>query len=211
MRFQQLAVSVALAAALALTANSVAPDVALAQAEPEQVDPDFKGILGLGLFGAELGFVIPALAGATDTWPYIVFPLLGAAGGGVAGYFLLEEPGHTEVSVAAFGIGLALVVPAVVITLSATAYDPDSDEEALESEDSGSEEAPAEEEAAPAEEARARTRRVALGGLVTVGDDAVSLSIPLVSVSQAYTQAELARYGGSQRLELHVPVVSGVF
>ena len=44
-----------------------------------------------GLIGAELGFVMPALAGARVRWPYIVFPLIGAGGGAVAGIFPARE------------------------------------------------------------------------------------------------------------------------
>ena len=90
-----------------------------------EVKPDFKGAVGLGLIGAELGFVIPALAGAKGVWPYIVFPVAGAAGGAVAGYFLLEKgEGHPELAVAALTVGMALAIPALVATVAATAYRP---------------------------------------------------------------------------------------
>ena len=82
-------------------AQSFAQDDEPVDEEPEPVatDPltaDFKGMIGLGLIGAELGFVVPALAGARDTWVYIVFPVLGAGGGAVAGYFLLEQGDDTR-------------------------------------------------------------------------------------------------------------------
>ncbi|HEX2678019.1 MAG TPA: hypothetical protein VHM19_15300, partial [Polyangiales bacterium] len=60
--------------------------------------PDVKGTLGVGLIGAELGMVLPALAGMDDTWAFIVFPVIGAAGGAAAGYFGLEKGGHTELA-----------------------------------------------------------------------------------------------------------------
>src|SRR5688500_519235 len=41
---------------------------------PDLVDPDLKGVIGLGLIGAEIGFIVPALAGLHDTWAFIVFP-----------------------------------------------------------------------------------------------------------------------------------------
>ncbi|HTU61399.1 MAG TPA: hypothetical protein VMF89_23250, partial [Polyangiales bacterium] len=47
-------------------------------AQDKQVEADFKGAVGLGLVGAELGAVIPALVGVEATWAYIVFPAVGA-------------------------------------------------------------------------------------------------------------------------------------
>jgi hypothetical protein len=88
---------------------------------------DVKGTVGLGLIGAELGMVIPALAGARGVWPYIVFPVIGAGGGAVAGYFLLEKGDHAELAVASLVAGMALAVPALVATLAATAYEPDTE------------------------------------------------------------------------------------
>jgi hypothetical protein len=99
-----------------------------AEVEVDPVDPDFKGAIGLGLIGTELGFVIPALAGARDAWAYIVFPIAGAAGGAAAGYFAIEQgTDSAELAVATLVTGMALIIPAMVITLSATAYDPDDE------------------------------------------------------------------------------------
>jgi len=99
-----------------------------AHAQGKAVAADYKGAVGLGLFGAEVGAVIPALAGVDAPWAYIVFPAVGAAGGAVAGYFAIDHAGHAELSVGVLTAGMALVIPALVITLWATAYDPDSDE-----------------------------------------------------------------------------------
>ncbi|MEY4580671.1 MAG: hypothetical protein RL701_5374 [Pseudomonadota bacterium] len=100
-----------------------APVVTHAQTAPKLVEADFKGAVGLGLIGAELGAVIPALAGLDAPWAYIVFPVVGAAGGALAGYFALDKPGNVGLSIGALTLGMALVVPAFVVTLSATAYD----------------------------------------------------------------------------------------
>ena len=114
---------------VSLALLSVAAPVAAQNSDVEQtkteVKPDFKGTIGLGMIGAELGFVIPALAGAKGVWPYIVFPVAGAAGGAVAGYFLLEKgDGHPELAVATLTVGMALAIPALVATVAATAYRP---------------------------------------------------------------------------------------
>ena len=77
-----------LASAILAASLTVAPARAEAQCPPgdelcSRVTPDGKGIVGLGLIGAELGFVIPALvqeaAGTNEWWPYLVFPVVGAA------------------------------------------------------------------------------------------------------------------------------------
>jgi hypothetical protein len=91
------------------------------------VPADYKAAVGLGLVGAELGAVLPAAFGMDAWWGYVLFPAVGAAGGAVAGYFAIDKPGHVEASVATLTAGMALVIPALVITLSLTAYDAESD------------------------------------------------------------------------------------
>ena len=91
-----------------------------------------KGSIGLGLLGAELGTMIPAWAGMRAAWGYVVFPLVGGAGGAVAGYYLLDSPDQTTWSVVALAAGMAMVIPTIVIALSASAYDPDEEHTAVE-------------------------------------------------------------------------------
>jgi len=129
---RKLAWTTALLVSLVLASTEVTPSTA--QAQPVQVTPTAKGIIGVGLFGAELGFAIPALAGLDQAWGYVVFPVLGATGGALAGYFLIEQNDLPEVAVASLAIGMALVIPTMVLTLSATAYDPDDDPSAVEEE-----------------------------------------------------------------------------
>jgi F0F1-type ATP synthase assembly protein I len=94
----------------------------------QRVEADYKGMVGLGLIGAELGFVIPTVCGLNQTWSLIVFPILGAGGGAAAGYFLLEKGnGHPTAAVATLVAGMALVIPAAVITVMATSYSPEDE------------------------------------------------------------------------------------
>ena len=84
----RLLLALALGVAARAARAAFAQDEEEPEASPSTTDPltaDFKGMIGLGLIGAELGFVVPALAGARDTWVYIVFPVLGAGGGAVGG------------------------------------------------------------------------------------------------------------------------------
>ncbi len=176
------------------------------QNNDDQVSADFKGIIGLGLIGAELGFVLPAVAGLDDWWAFVVFPILGAGGGGVAGYFLLEEgDGHPEAAVATLVAGMALIVPATVLTLSATAYDPD-DETSDES------------DVAAKSRSRAQRRRVqqmarAAGpGVVRLSDKGIFLGAPVVTpVLPISSSKEEAKFNQKPRAELRFPVVSGCF
>lgn len=105
----------------------VAPAPARAQ-QATPVEPDFKATVGLGLVGAELGFVLPAVAGLHDAWAFIVFPVVGAGGGALAGHFLIEKGTDSpELSVAMLATGMALIIPSMILTLSATAYDPEEE------------------------------------------------------------------------------------
>ena len=164
---------------------AVHPRVAQAQAHvDDRVPADFKGAVGLGLVGAELGAVIPALVGMDATWAYLVFPAVGAAGGAVAGYFLLDDPGHVKASVITLTAGMALVIPALVATLALTAYSPGDDEQP----NAGSVRVgpgPRRQLAARAQhDARTRLRhRAAAGaGLLRLSDGELALSAPGVAI-----------------------------
>lgn len=134
MRGLVTAVAITTAAALAMPSGAQAqctegPDCTF-------VRPDGKGIIGLGLIGAELGLIIPALAGVRDEWwPYLVFPLIGAVGGGIGGWAVEQATGprpnpspttrgEPEVSVTLLAVGMVLIVPTIVGTLALTAYSP---------------------------------------------------------------------------------------
>ena len=135
--WSRLALALSLAATVWAVEGVVDVGTAAAQTATSQVDADFKGMVGLGMIGAELGFAVPALAGLQETWSFIVFPVVGAAGGGLAGYFALEQSNQVELSVASLALGMALIVPTMVITLSATSYDPE-DEGGTSGDDDGS-------------------------------------------------------------------------
>jgi uncharacterized membrane protein YeaQ/YmgE (transglycosylase-associated protein family) len=97
-----------------------------AQAQ-ERVDAGFKGTLGLGLIGAEVGAAVPALFRVHSTWAYIVFPVVGAAGGAVIGQVAIDDPDHREAAIATLTAGLALAIPALILTASALSYHPEDD------------------------------------------------------------------------------------
>jgi hypothetical protein len=108
--------------------TSKSSDTETVDRSANQVKADYKGIVGLGLIGAELGLVIPTVCGLDETWSLIVFPILGAGGGAAAGYFLLEKgDGHPTAAVAVMTAGIALVIPAAVLTIWATSYRPEEE------------------------------------------------------------------------------------
>lgn len=183
-----LAIALVFAAAPSVTqAQDEAADVPLEQ----KAGPD--GMIGLGLIGAEIGMLVPAIAGMEDTWPYLVFPAVGAAGGAVAGIFLLQDgsvspdagAGSPEIAVAVFAVGLAGLIPALVVTMSAAAYDPETDEDLT-----------------------ARPGAEAGTGLVRLDPQGVYMGVPGVSVSQ--TAADPRRLREATR-ELSVSMFSGRF
>ncbi|MGB5811108.1 MAG: hypothetical protein WBG86_11295 [Polyangiales bacterium] len=110
-----------IAAILSLAASltwAAAASPAMAQDLPsETIRATPKATIGLGLVGAELGLIIPAASGLTEIWALTVFPVVGATGGALVGYFTLDEPGREKGSVAALVVGLAGVLPAILVTI----------------------------------------------------------------------------------------------
>lgn len=193
----------------------------------DEVGTGIKGTVGLGLIGAELGLVVPALAGMRDTWPYIVFPSLGAVGGGLAGYFGIDQSDNSTLAVATLGVGMAAIIPSVVITLSATAYDPSDDKLPGD----GTRTAPTppavtdESNAAAALRGRQRMARLdhsrhgglsapPATGLVHVHavprQEGFRLGAPAVTLQPDRTPKEQLQFGPAVT-ELHIPVITGSF
>lgn len=99
---------------------------ALAQSDtPQTIEASPKGKIGLGLIGAELGVAIPAIIGVDAWWAYLVFPVVGAAGGAVLGHVWLDNGNHAELSVVFLTASMTLVIPTLVLAAAATAYDPE--------------------------------------------------------------------------------------
>jgi hypothetical protein len=191
----------ALLGALSLCAAMAAGPAPVAEAQT-QIPPDYKGIAGLGLIGAEVGMVLPAVFGMRDAWAYVVFPAVGAIGGGVAGYYLLEANDQTEVSIAMLGVGMALLIPSTLLTLSLSAYDPG---DATVSETAA---ARFDVDAARSRAEQARLR--AGGGLVRLSDGGVWLGAPTMGPVASVTGAgrTALRFGVS---DFQLALVSGSF
>jgi len=154
---------------------------------------------------------------------YYTIPTALAIGGGVGGYFI-EKSASPEIPLAMLAGGMALIIPTVVITLSAGAYQPAS-------EDSTPPDAtPAE----PGKEPAKGTIKMNSGlksplaykgatkrelprrsepsyALVNASMTKLVLALPLIHLSPSYTRLEQEKFGVTQHYELHAPVASFSF
>jgi len=110
------------AAALAVGASLAGAS----EARAEEVSPNGKGITGGALLGAEVVTIVESIAGVHAGWAYGIGALVGAAGGGVGGYFVEQGSTDGRVPVYMLAGGMALIIPALVLTLNATRYMPDA-------------------------------------------------------------------------------------
>lgn len=158
---------------------------ALAKAQDEGIVSSPKGTVGAGLLGAELGLALPAAFGMDAMWPYIVFPAVGAVGGATLGLLVIDKDGtDPKIGVAVLAAGAVAAIPVLVLTLSATAYDPESD--AMDDDD----------------DAVQFAGRVAGPGLLRVSPRGTFVGAPAVKIWPG---------GGQQAAAVEVPVVSGLF
>ena len=112
-----------LAMAAVLGAGIVAAPVRDARAD--DVSPTGKGIVGGALLGAEVPTIIEGIAGVRSGWVYVISAVVGAGGGGFGGYEVEHSSTDGKAPMYMLAGGLALVIPAVVLTLNATRYQPE--------------------------------------------------------------------------------------
>lgn len=228
-RLSARAPAVMVAAALAVSVLS--PRVAMA----EESSGSGKGIAGGALLGAELVVGVEALAGVESPWAYAIGGVLGAGGGGVGGYFI-EQNAEARIPLYMLAGGMALVIPAAIVTLNATQYKPPVDYQ----EDQGRQDnepvaeppqptqppvsgpviAPTS-ELTPAKRFKlpvpaTKTTLVARPqftppSMLQVNGEGLRLGVPAVEVRPVYTQLEMRQYGVSQAEEVRIPVFGGVF
>ena len=194
---------------------------ARAQEEADTVSPTGKGIAGGILLGAEVVMLAEAIAGVNAIWPYPVFGAIGAAGGGVGGYFV-EDVGSSEGAVYMLVGGLALVIPTIIATLNATAYRPEDDvgedEYTIEVEkvEPGEEPSPGGQPAPPAGGVEgsvelSSSRRYLPPAFFGVDRSGLRLGVPAVQIRHTYTAEEVSKFGVEQSAEVQVPLLFGTF
>lgn len=84
-----------------------------------EVSTTGKGIVGCGLLGAEVVVIGEAIAGLDEEWLYWAGAGIGAVGGATGGYFL-EPSMSPQTSVLLLMGGMALSIPALIVSLDAT-------------------------------------------------------------------------------------------
>ena len=196
MSWERIGCAIALAAVISL---STAPRTAEAQ---NDLSATPKGTIGLGLVGAELGLIIPSVSGLNEIWALTVFPVVGAAGGALAGYFALDKPGREKGSVAALVVGLAGVIPAVLVTVKGVREERQNRWEPTPQIQLRTE-----------KEQRAFEIAEAGPGLLRRSRSGLRVAAPGLSFSRrAQRDAETARLGGLRdRTEMRLSLASGVF
>lgn len=191
-----------------------------------------KGITGGALLGAEAVLLTEAALDVQPVWAYIVGGGVGAAAGGVGGYFLEQEV-SAKTSMLLLASGMLLVIPTAVAVASARAYEPPADFV----EDRGPVDVPVAEPPAPdplpaprapdtagqtSQNSLRKPRRVSRGrtnlmarltppALMKLDEGYLSLSVPAVQVRDVYTRQELLQYGFRQETELSVSLLSYTF
>ncbi len=176
-----------------------------------------KGIAGGALLGGELGFLTLSAFGARQSWMYYTIPTALAIGGGVGGYFV-EQGSSPTIPMYMLAGGMALLIPTIVATLSATSYSANS-EDSTPSDATPKAEVKAEagkkEPGGAAPKHKHVARPLALVNLDShfgeKADFSVRAGVPLVHVRTAFTTDEVTLFGQKQRLELHAPVVALTF
>ena len=96
-------------------------------ARADEVSPHGKGIVGGGLLGADVVTGTMGIIGVHNPWIYVIGGGVGAAGGAVGGYFVEQASGDGRAPMYMLAGGLALIIPAVVLTLDATRFRPSDD------------------------------------------------------------------------------------
>jgi hypothetical protein len=226
------------------TAAVVGGVVLTAGASPalaDEVSPTGKGITGGALLGAEVVTIVESIIGVRNGWAYIGGAAAGAIGGGIGGYFIEQGSSDGRVPVYMLAGGLALVIPAVVLTLNATRYMPDE----TATEDKGAPPA----DAPPADPGRAGGSAVGPGGGASAPPPPVApppstpaptpapppqarppipdallhldvdpthrtgirMGVPVPVVKPMWSHQEQKQYGFAQGTEMRVPVVAVSF
>ncbi len=187
-----------------------------------------KGIAGGALLGGEVGFLVLAGAGARPAWMYATIPTALAIGGGIGGHYIENSAGtNAKVPMYMLAGGMALVIPTVVIALSAgsTSYQGDDGSVSDTGTKPGAGGAGGGSGGASTSGPKPPQRGIGPSSMHHVTpvvprsfallnfDETTSprLSVPAVQVSPMYSSIELSKFGGTQRYQVDAPFLAITF
>lgn len=205
---------------------------------PDQVSPTAKGIVGGALLGAEIVVIPMGAAGLKPWWPYVVFGSVGAGGGAVAGWAVEKYVEPAEPALYMLAGGLALIIPALVLSLNATTRDEFEDDADPSTTVTAPQEAPTDqpppadgapppdgaqpgspdgtttikvESDARRHQRRRRARAPMPTALFDLASSEVRMGVPNIQVSDIFTKEELAKYGVEQETQVNIPIFGASF
>jgi hypothetical protein len=210
-----------------------AQDAQAQQVTDEPVSPTAKGVIGGAFLGAEVVMMTEAIIGVRSVWPYLVGGGIGAAAGGVGGYFIESSVSDGRIPVFMLAGGLALVIPTMVLTLNATRYrSPAEDNIESQAPANGNEPKadPGKPGGTPVQGPGGSGAPIAPvapppggGGaplslnaavpfsLVNLNQGSWALGVPVPDVRPVYTPTERSKYGLRNATEVRLPVVNVSF
>jgi hypothetical protein len=208
----------ALVMAAVLGASVVAAP--LREAHADDVSSTGKGIGGGALLGGEVVWIVEGIAGVHSGWAYAIGGILGAGGGGVGGYFVEKGSSDGKAPMYMLAGGLALVIPAVVLMLNGTRWQPE--------EGATEDRTPVGPPAEPGSPGTSITGQPNAGAaptpappppappppqsLLDLHRGSFRIGVPLPDVKPAFTVSETMQYGlRTQGTELRMPVLHVTF
>ncbi len=187
-----------------------------------------KGIAGGVLLGAEVVTMVESIAGLRGAGWYIAGALVGGAGGGVGGYFVEKKTTDGRAPTYMMAGGMALLIPALVLTLNANRYRPTEPT----TEDNAPTNTPPADPGTTGGKSASRSNRrdrqekranpvhevnrvmarapeaVVHPNLVNVNEGKFRVGIPMPNVVPVFTDTERQQYGVKQATEVKMPVVN---
>ena len=198
-------------------------------ARGDDVSSSGKGIAGGVLAGAEVVTIVESIAGVRQPWIYAVSAGAGAIGGGVGGYFLEKGSSDGVAPTYLLAGGLALLIPAVILYLNGTRYQPEEGS----TEDHVPAGPPAEPgvpgmgittapQAPPVSPPPSQSTPAPMPApppaalpppqsLIDVGGGKIRMGVPVPDLRRTLTVAEERQYGARSSGELRMPVLHVVF
>jgi len=93
-------------------------------AHADEVSPTGKGIVGGAFLGAEVICTLESFLKIRSGWAYLGGAIIGAGGGAAGGYVIEQSSTDGRVPVYMLAGGLALAIPALVLSLNGMSYVP---------------------------------------------------------------------------------------